>query len=104
MLEGVLVILHVVVVVVRIGKEVIACGEHIARGEVRCRELRFLRFLDDEEILTVVGQALAELVAQVGVGVAVAYYLHGTVGTYAAMVGGEDDAIVGLGEGGEEFG
>ena len=96
MLEGVLIILHVIVVVVRIGKEVVAGGEHIARGEIRCRELRFLWLFDDEEVLAVVGKVFAELIAQVGVGVAVADNLDRIVGTDAAMIGGDDDAIVGL--------
>ena len=87
MLEGVLIVLHVVVVVVRVGEEVVAGGEHVARGEVRCRELRLLRLLDDKEVLAVIGQVLAELVAQVGVRVTVAYNLHRMVGTYAAVVG-----------------
>ena len=37
MLEGVFVITHVVVIVVRIGEERVSRGKDIAGGEVRCR-------------------------------------------------------------------
>ena len=53
-------------------------------------------FLDHKDFLRLVRQVLAKLIAQIGVGIAVAYNLHGIVGTYRAVIGGDDDTIVRL--------
>ena len=98
MLECVLIIRHVVVVIVGVGKECVARGKHIGRAEVGGGELSQVWILDDEEVLAVVAQVFAQLVAQVGVGVAVADDLHGLRGADAAMVGGDDDLVVALRE------
>ena len=94
MLEGVAIVADVVVVVVGIGEEVIACSKYIGSRYVGGRQHGFARLLDDEEVFRVVGQILAQLIAQVGVGVAVANNLDGIVGTYRTMIGSDDDAIV----------
>ena len=56
----------------------------------------FLRILDDKEVFRVVGQILAQLITQIGVGVAVTDNLHGIGGADAAVVGGDEDAVVAL--------
>ena len=97
MLEGVAIVGDIVIVIVGIGEKVVACGEDIAGRQIGGWQLCAMGILDDEEVLVgIVAQILAQLVAQVGVGVAVAYNLHGVVGTDGAVVGGDDDAIVGL--------
>ena len=77
MLERVLIILHVVVVVVRIGEEAVARGEDVGRGEVGLGELEGCGLLDFVDFAGIVGEVAAELVAQVGVDVSVAYDLGG---------------------------
>jgi len=104
MLERVLVVGDVVVVVVGIGKERVTGGKDIAGGEVWRWQEGLGRILDDKELLGVVAQVLAKLVAQVGVGVAVAHYLYRTGASDAAVVGGDDDLIVGLRHAAEEVG
>ena len=98
MLERVLVVRHVVVVVVGVGEECAAGGEHVRRTDVWCRQLRLLWVLDDEHFLRLAVEVLAQLVAQVGVRVAVADYLHRLRRTDTAVVGGDDDAAVDLRE------
>ena len=51
---------------------------------------------NDKGVLGTAVEVLAELVAQVGVGVAVADNLDGLAAAYGAVVGGDDDAVVGL--------
>ena len=104
MLEGVLVVGHVVVVIVGIGKETVACGKDIAGADIGRRQMGLTWVLDDEEVLVVVGEILAELVAEVGVGVAVADNLHWFAGAHRTMVGGYYHAIVAAGKQFEEFG
>ena len=104
MLERVLVVGHVVVVIVGIGKEAVACGKDIAGADIGRRQMGLAGVLDDKEFLIVVGQVLAELVAEIGVGVAVADYLHWFAGAHRTMVGGDYDAIVALRKQFEEVG
>jgi len=101
-LEGVAVVGDVVVVVVGVGEEAVATGEDIARGEVGGGEECALGIGDLEDLLGVVVQVLAELVAQVGVGVLVALDAHGVLAPDATVVGGEDDVVVRVGEGAEQ--
>ena len=104
MLEGIPIVRHVIVVVVWIGKEVVTRGKHIARRQVRRRQMGLAGILDHKDFLRFVGQVLAQFIAQIGVGIAVAHYLHGVVGTYRAMIGGDDDTIVGLSQLTEQVG
>ena len=104
MLESVAVIGHIVVVIVGISEEVVAGGEDIARRQVRRGQEGLGGLLNDKEVLGVVCQVLAQLVAQVGVSVAVSDNLHGIGGTDAAVVGGDDDAVVGLCQQAEQVG
>ena len=96
MLERVLVIGDVVVVVVWIGKERVACGKDVGCREVGRWQLCVSGVLDDEEVLGVVAQVLAEFVAQVGVCVAVADDFYRFGAAYGAVVGCDDDFIIGL--------
>ena len=76
MLECVLVVGHIVVVVVGIGKEGAARGKYVRSRDIGCRELSLVRILYHEYVLRLAVEILAELISQVGVGVAVAYNLH----------------------------
>ena len=96
MLEGVAIVGHIVVVVVGIGEERVACGEDVARREVGGRQQRLLWLFDHEETLIVVGEVLTQLITQVGVGVPVAHNLHWLRTADAAVVGGHNHLAVGL--------
>ena len=87
MLEGILVILHVIVIVVGVGKEVVLHGKDVGRAEVRTGQACPQRFLYLEYLLLVVRQILAQLVAQVRIRVPVANHLHRVVAADAAVVG-----------------
>ena len=104
MLEGILVVLHIIVVIIRIGEETVARGKYIRGTQVRCRQLGTLRLLDGENFLALVSQILAQLVAQVGVRIAVAYNLDWFRCPDAAVVGGEHYLIIALRKELEELG
>ena len=104
MLEGVTIIGDVIIVVIRVGEEGVACCEDITRRKVGCRQLRLLGILDDEEALVVVRQILTELIAQIGVGVSIAYNLDGAGTTDTAMIRGDNDGMACLRQQLEEVG
>ena len=54
------------------------------------------RVCNNKGVLGTAVEVLAELIAQVGIGVAVTDNLHRLAATYGAVVGGDDDAVVGL--------
>ncbi len=103
-LEGILVVLHIIVVIIRIGEETVARGKYIRGTQVRCRQLGTLRLLDGENFLALVSQILAQLVAQVGVRIAVAYNLDRFRCPDAAVVGGEHYLVIALRKELEELG
>ena len=75
MLECVLVVGYIVVVVVGVGKEGITIRKYISCAQIRSGQLCFMWLLDREHFLGIVGKILAQLIAQVGVGITVTYYL-----------------------------
>ena len=81
MLEGVLIVLHVVVVVVRVGKEIVPSTERILCADVQDGQAEILRTLNPEDVLRLRIEVLAEFVAKVGVDVLVADDLDGIVAT-----------------------
>ena len=96
MLERVLIVRHVVVVVVGICQEGVARSENVRRGEVGRRQLRIVRILDNKHFLRLAVKILAEFVAQVGVGIAVADYLYGLRSPDTSVVCSDDNGTVGL--------
>ena len=104
MLEGILVVLYIIVVIIRIGEETVARGKYIRGTQVRCRQLGAVRLFDGEHFLALVSQILAQLVAQVGVRIAVAYYLDWFRCPDAAVVGGEHYLVIALRKELEELG
>ena len=97
MLKCVVVVLNVVVVVVGVGQEVMIQGKHIGRAHVGAGQAIALRLEYLINLLGVVTQVLAQLVAQVGIGVLVADNLDGIVHADGAMVGGDNYLIAHLG-------
>ena len=51
MLEGVLVVRHIIIIVVRIGEEGITVGEDIRSAQIRSRQLCLVGLLDGEYFL-----------------------------------------------------
>ena len=90
MLECACIVLHVIVVVVRVGEEFVAACKDICRRHIRRGQAEACRMLDFVDLFRVIGKVLAKLVTQVRVGVLVAYDLYGLVDTYGSVVGGED--------------
>ncbi len=74
-LEGILIILHIMVVIIRIGKEAGTRGKDVGGRKVRLRELKGSRMANFIDLLGIVGKILSHLVAQVGVDIAVTYDL-----------------------------
>ena len=104
MLEGVAVVGDIIIVVVGIGEEVVARSKDVARRQVGRGQEGLGGVLDDKEVLGVIGQILAQLVAQIGIGVAVADNLDGIGSPNATVVGGDDDAVVSLCQQAEQIG
>ena len=94
MLEGITVVGDIIIIVVGIGEERVACGKHITRGEVRSRQQSLAWFFDGEQALVVITQILAEFIAQVGIRVSVANDLDGLCTADAAVVGCHNHLIV----------
>ena len=103
MLEGVAVVGDVVVVVVGVGEEVVAPGEDVGCADVGLGKEHAAWLLDFIDLLGIVGKALAQLVAEIGVDGAVAHDLYGIADADAAVVGGDDDAVVGVGQAAHEL-
>ena len=59
MLEGVAIVADIVIVVVRIGEEVVARGKDIARRQVGGGQVSLLRVFDDKVVFRLVGEVLA---------------------------------------------
>ena len=102
MLEGAGVVLHIVVVIVGIGEEVFVHRKDIGTRDIGRRESEFTGIAYFEHLLGVVTQVLATLIAEVGIGVAIAYHLDGIVDTDSAMVGGDYHFVTQFGEATED--
>ena len=96
MLEGVAIVLHVVVVVVGIGKERVSRSEGVGRAHIGSRQLSFFGRFDGEDLFGVVVEVLSQFISQIGVGVAVTDDLDGLLTTDGTMVSGKDDAVIAL--------
>ena len=90
MLEGIPVVGDVIVVVVRIGKEMITCRKDVFATQVGTGQSYLLRITDLEHLLRIVAEILAHFIPQVGIGVLVANHLLGRIDPNGAMIGGEN--------------
>ena len=103
MLEGVGVVLHVLVVVVGVGEEIVLAAEDVSAGDMPPGEEDVLGVLHLEDLLWVVVEQSSLLVSQVDADVAVTLDAHGAVDAYRAVVGGEHHCGVAVGECFDEF-
>ena len=97
MLEGVFVIIDVVVEIVGVGKEIVFQGKHISRGDIFFGQENPFGLADHEHILLGKAQVFTVLVAQVGIGIAVADNFKGALTPDGAVVGGNDESAFLLG-------
>ena len=97
MLERILVVLHIIVEVVWIRKEIAVCGEDVFCGNVGSRQPEAFRLLDFINLPLVVAEVFAEFVTQVGVCRLVADHLYRVVDADCAVVGGQHHAGTALG-------
>ena len=103
MLEGTFIEGGVVIVVVGVSKEAVAEGQHVGAAEVGAGQLHLLRRAQFNHFALLVAEILADLEAQVGVGLPVADDFHRGVDLHAAVVGGDDDAVAAAGDLAEEL-
>src|SRR5690554_1206469 len=102
-LEAVLVIAYIVVVIVGVGKEVVARSKNVGGRHIGLwqKDAFGLAYLVNRA--GVVGQVFSLLVAQVGIGVAVAHHLYGILYPYGAVVGGYHHLYLVVGQASEQF-
>ena len=103
-LEGIAVITDVVIVVIGVSEETVAGSKNVAGAEVGRRQVCTVGIRDIEDFARIIVEVLAELIAQVGVGVLVSLHANGCLATDAAVVGSEQNAVVALREGSEKVG
>src|SRR5690606_32586155 len=98
-LEGVAIEVHEVVVIVGVDEVEVLLGEDKRAAHIGAWQEALGGVLDGEDILGLVGEVAPVLVAQVGVGVAVADHLAGLGHAHGAVVGGDHHAAALLGDG-----
>ena len=102
MLEGVLIILHVIIIIVGIGKEAVARSKDVGRRELGRRQTHLERLAHLKHFAIVVAHLAPHLVAQVGVQAALAHHLRGRAHADAAVVGGQHQGVAAVGQRPEE--
>ena len=93
-LECAFIILNVVVVIVRIGKEFVAFSKNIVRRKVGARQSVLFRVAHLKYFLLIVTQIFAYLVAQICVDVLIADNPYRSVYANAAVIGGDEYIVV----------
>lgn len=94
MLESVFVVSNIIVVVVWICKEVIACDEMVCGGNVWCWQVSPLRVSNDKSVFGTAVEVLAKFISQICVGISISDNFYRFVAPYGTMVGSNDDAII----------
>ena len=93
-LERVAIVGNIVVVVVGIGQEGVARGKHISGAYIWRGQKDTLGVFDGKHVATFTSEVASQLLAQIGVGIAIANDFHRCIGANAAVVGGQHDATV----------
>lgn len=87
MLEGVAVVLRIVIELVRVREEIIACAERITAAHVRTRKPDTLGLVDEKDGFHVAVERLTHLITDVRIRVLVRDDLYGVFHTRCTMVG-----------------
>ena len=103
MLECVLVVSYIVVIVVWVGKKVVAGGKYVACAQVRRGQEGFCRLLYFIYLFRVVVKRLTQFVSQIGVCVLVAHYFYGAVNLHTSVVCGYYSCVTTVGKVAEEL-
>jgi hypothetical protein len=72
MLEGVFVVSNVIIVVVGICKEIITSYEVVCGGDIRCRQMCFLRVCNDESVFGTTIEVFTEFISQICIRISIA--------------------------------
>src|SRR5690606_21569012 len=97
-LKSVFIEIYVIIVVVGVGKELILDGKNVGGGYVDLGEEKTFRAGNLHEFTAFVSEVFPLLVTQVGVHIAVANDLEGALDPDRAMVSGQDDLRLVLGD------
>ena len=103
MLECILIVRNVVIIIIRIGEEIIIHRKYILAAQVRGGQSDLVRIADFEHFLRIVIQVLADLIAEIGVRILIAYHLQGVIHTYRPVIGRNDNPVAFPGYTLEEF-
>ena len=103
MLEGILKIGDIIIVIVGIGEETVACRKHIRRTHIRRRQEGLGGVADGENLLGIVIEILSELIPEVGVRIAVADNLYRFVAANRTMISGENNRVVAVSQSLKQF-
>ena len=76
MLECILIVRYVIVVVIGISKEGVACSEYVTCTEVRGWQLCLMRILDSENLLSIIVKTLSQFITEVRIRIAITDNLH----------------------------
>ena len=104
MLERVLLVRHIVVVVVGVGKESVAHCENIRRTQVRRGQMCLSRVADFKHLTRLIAKVLAQFIAEIGVRIAVTDNLYRAIGADTSMICGDNDMAVNMTEHTEKLG
>ena len=90
MLESIAVMIHVIIIVVWIGKEIVGFAKYIHTAHIQPRKEYILRCFYFKHLSLIVVQGFSYLISEVGIGGFVANNFHRIGYFYAAMVGGDN--------------
>ena len=96
MLESIHIILHILVVIVGIGKEVVPVAEDIRRGDMTAGQENPGRVFHLKHLLRIIVKQPSLFIAQVHTHTGIPFHAHGAVYAHRAMVGGDNDVQKGL--------
>ena len=103
MLESAFEVADIVVVTIRVGKEIVVLGEDVCGTDVGSWQECGFGSLDFIDLFGIVAEVFAELVAKVGVGVFISNDLDWIVDSYGAVICGDDYLCVSESKLAEEF-
>src|SRR5690606_31933815 len=89
MLKRIFIIVHVIIIIIRVGKEVIFYCEGISCRYIYFWQMKIFRFSDCKNILFFIAKVSALLVSQVGIGISVANNFEWSFYPDRSVVGGD---------------
>ena len=87
MLECAGIILHVVVIIIGIRKEIPTSRKNISRRNIGRRQSKAVRALNFVHLTRIVIKIFTHFIAQIGIGILIADYLHRIVNAHCPVIG-----------------